>query len=98
MVSFNVLNWDFNQQKVVPYDVMPYLVRRYNESKDKPKTFNEFKEFIKNNSMYQWWGRCEYEIIISDWPSSGKEEKWDVHQQVMLNIDVITGLLMNEVL
>ena len=44
-----------------------------------------------------WWGRCQYEILISDWPSQSKIEKIDVYYQVMNNIDAITKLFMEEI-
>lgn len=47
--------------------------------------------------MYQWWSRCEYEIILVDWPCQKKSEKWDVYKQVMMNIDIITEILMKNV-
>ncbi len=98
MKSFNVILWDFNSSEPEPYDVIPYLVGEYKKSRNKPKTFEEFRNFIKKESMYQWWSRCEYEIIIQRWPPSKKEEgsKWDVYKQVMMNIDIITKILMEE--
>jgi len=97
MKNFNVIIFDFNSKKFESYNVIPYLVDCYNNSKNKPKTFDEFKEFIRKQAMYQWWSRCQYEIIISDWPSSGIEEKWDVYKQVMMNIDIVTNLVMKSV-
>lgn len=90
--SFYVINE--NNGKFEPYDIVPYLLEEYKAAKNKPKTFNEFKEFIRGKSMYMWWARCEYEIIISDWPGERKKEKWDIHKQVMMNIDTITNLIM----
>lgn len=94
MDKFNVI-WEDNG-KFAPYDVIPYLKDRYEalKKKDKPKTFDEFKEFIRKESMYMWWSRTQYEIIITDWPSKTFEEKWDIHKQVMMNIDVITQVLI----
>ena len=123
MKQFNVINYDINAKVFKPYDVIPYLVDCYNKKKNKPVTFEQFKEFVKNESMYQWWSRCEYEIILSPWPyivspseSYNKErendveawkehwkkhldecEKWDVHKQVMMNIDVITNLVIESI-
>ena len=38
--------------------------------------------------MYYYWAKCEWEVIVSDWPTSGKvEAKIDVYNQVMLNWD-----------
>ena len=78
MVEFNVINYDINSRKFEFYNIIPYLTKCYNKSKNKPKTFDEFKEFIKSESMYQWWSRCEYEIILSPWPYlSSPSERYD---------------------
>lgn len=94
--QFNVITWDFNSSKFIPYNIIPYLVDCYKEAsaKNKPKTFEEFKKFVKGESLHQWWGRCEYEIILSDWPSNSKNEKWDVYQQIEMNLDLVTELVM----
>ena len=62
-----------------------------------PKIFDEFKEFVIKESQYQFWSRCEYEIILVDWPSQKTEEKWDVYNQIMMNLDLITETLMKNV-
>lgn len=97
MKQFNVIVWDINSKKFVPYNVIPYLVNKYREAKTKPKTLKEFKVFIKKESMYQWWSRCEYEIVLQSWPVGDIEKKIDVHQQIMMNIDIIAEILMKEV-
>ena len=98
--SFNVIMFEFNSGEFEAYDVMPYLVNCYNkEKKDKrPRTFDEFKEFVKSYSMYMYWSRCEYEIILSDWPNQKIYKKTDVHWQIMNNIDIVTDILMENVL
>ena len=109
MKTFNVINFNFNKREFEPYNVIPYLVSCYNEEKSKPKTFTEFKDFIKKKSMYQWWARCEYEIILSPWPYTlspserAKEENnvdaWKEHWKKHLNecqkIDVHYQVMMN---
>jgi hypothetical protein len=97
MKTFNVILYDFNARKFIPYDVIPYLVKCYKESRKKPKTHEEFRKFIEGWSQYRWWSRCEYEIILSDWPNSKIDKKIDVHWQVMLNIDLITNLVIESV-
>jgi hypothetical protein len=42
-----------------------------------------------------FWSRCEWEIILMDWPCQRHEEKWDVHRQISMNIDIIVDILMN---
>ena len=126
MKQFNVIIYNFNAQKFKAYDVIPYLVRTYNDRVERyheillesaqtksqkeadeykgaleywkiPKTFEEFKDFVKKESQYQFWARCEYEIILVDWPCQRHEEKWDVYDQIMMNLDIITKLLMESI-
>lgn len=97
MKNFYVINYDFNRQEFYPYDVIPYLINEYNKLQNKPKTFEDIKEFIIKESKYMWWGRCEYEIILKDWPSQTTSEKWDVYKQVMMNIDIITNILIDNI-
>lgn len=92
MKSFNVIVFNFNEKKFEPYDIIPYLYKTAIE-----KNPTDIKEFIKDEALYKWWSRCEYEIIISDWPPSGYEEKWDVYDQVMMNINIIADII-NEIL
>lgn len=97
MLQFNVIRYNINTNKFEFYDIIPYLVNYYNEQENKPSTFEEFREFILNYSTYQWWARCEHEIILSDWPTMKDQEKWDVHKQIKMNIDIITTVLMTEI-
>ena len=97
MSEFNVINFDFNSKQFCSYNIIPYLVRCYEEADEKPTTVVEFKEFVEHKSMYQWWARCEYEVIFLDWPCHKTCKNIDVHWQVMMNINIIVKLLMEEV-
>ena len=135
-IPFYVLNENFYRRGTfAPYDVMPYLVERYKETKKSkhkttPQTFDEFKQFVKDNSLYQYWGRCEYEFLMGTWPFGTKKmteeivefakggidtEDWkkkidlcnivtkdmqkiDVYEQIMMNHDTVTKILMENVL
>lgn len=96
--NFYVINYDINKGKFVKYDIIPYLLNRYEELKDKPKNFEEFKEHILKWSKYHWWARCEYEILLMDWPCKKNTEKWDIHKQVEMNIDAITHIFISVIL
>ena len=101
MKSFNVIIYDPNLREFVKYDIMPYLIRTYNEKKEKketlPETFDEFKNFVKSESQYQFWARCEYEILLIDWPCQKNHEKWDVYKQIMMNLDIVTKVFMENI-
>ena len=62
------------------------------------ETFDEFRYFVKMNSLYRFWSRCEYEIIVCGCPKSKKKTKIDAYDQIMQNIDVVTGLFMSYVI
>lgn len=88
---YKVISWDFNHDDIEYYDIMPFLIDSYKKiKKNKPKTFDEIKEFIINESRYRFWSRCEYEVIITGWPKQKREVKIDIFNQIMENIDVIT--------
>ena len=85
---FNVLIWNFNTQTIEEYNVIPYFVREWKEEKDKSKfkSFDDIKEFVRSKSLYQFWSRCEYEMIVKGWPVTKREIKLDVHEQIMMNL------------
>lgn len=76
------------------YDVIPYLIEEYKSAEVKPSTIEEFKVFVERKARCQWWAKCEYEIILSDWPCKRHSEKWDVYCQLMMNIDTVVKIFM----
>lgn len=87
----------YNNGELKKYDIIPYLVDKYESlsRKNRPnlRLYNSVKEFIVKECRYQFWSRCEYEIIISSWPDEINKEKIDVYDQIVLNIDIITKIL-----
>lgn len=62
-----------------------------------PTTREQFRDFIETESQYQFWSRCEYEMICTGWPERENSHKLDIHEQIMMNIDVITDILWDEI-
>lgn len=111
-MQYNVMVWDFNHDALEPYDIMPYLRRVWDEEKERefkvwgaggenkdrmPETFDEFKQFINDVCQYQFWSRCQYEMITHGWPKHNNEHKLDVYEQISYNIDVVTKIFMEEI-
>lgn len=96
---FNVLIWNFNTQTIEEYNVIPYFVREWKEEKDKSKfkSFDDIKEFVRSKSLYQFWSRCEYEMIVKGWLVTKREIKLDVHEQIMMNLDLVTQVFINTI-
>lgn len=102
MKPFYTIIYDVNHKKFVKYNVMHYFLREYIESRTSkylktPQTKEEFIEFVKEWGMYQFWSRCQYEIIITDWPGQTVEEKIDVWDQMEANLSVVADILMENV-
>lgn len=62
-----------------------------------------FVHEIKSMLMWQFWARCEYELLISDFPphidkETNEERKYkiDVYNQVVPNVEVIANDLLRQ--
>lgn len=91
-IKFNVINWDFNTDTLEAYDVLPYLRKECKGA----KSLEELKGLIESKSKYQFWSRCQYEVIVHGWPVQKNDYKIDVYEQIMMNIDVIAKILWEE--
>lgn len=104
MVEYRVITWDFSTDRVEHYDIMPYLYRRLEEKRKKRQivlkdlTLEKLKEFIDDESKYQFWARCQYEVILSSWPprENGRKHKMDVYEQIHMNLDNIAKLMYDD--
>lgn len=100
MISYKVITWNVNLDRIEYCDIMPYLykcLKEANVSKE-DLSLSWLKEFIDKKSMYQYWARCEYETIVTGWPKSNKEHKLDVYEQIKMNLDNITLLVYNDLI
>jgi hypothetical protein len=95
-IPFKVIVDNVNTKKFEFYDVMPFFISCYEDTKkdNRPKTYEEFKEFVKRNSMYMYWSRCQYELVLKSWIGHNDEQKVDVHWQLLHNLDLVTSILM----
>ena len=91
-IKFNVINWNFNTDTLEAYDVLPYLRNKCKGA----KSLEELKSLIESKSKYQFWSRCQYEVIVHGWPVQKNDYKIDVYEQIMMNIDVIAKILWEE--
>lgn len=63
------------------------------------KTWTDLKQFLIYNLKYLYAYKCEWEFIVSDWPTGkdGRPYKIDVYQQLEPNIDVITDIVWEQI-
>lgn len=82
---------DFNARKIKKYNIFNHY-GFHNDCIEIAKrgiTKEEFQEEIRRSLMYFYWSKCEWEIILSDFPSHKdfREEKVSVYDQIMMDFD-----------
>lgn len=87
---FNVFVFDINSDRFKHYDVMPLFIEEYKKCKpkDKPKNEESLRKFIERNARYYFWSRCQWEIILVDFPCSKIHKKIDVYEQISMNLEL----------
>lgn len=84
---------DFNRRQMIKYNIFDHSRFFEDFEKYRKKYKDNYDQFCKEIDMslkYYFWSKCEWEIILSSWPSREdfKEEKIDVYDQIMLNKDI----------
>ena len=98
-IPFYVIVNNINKEDFEKYDVMQYFINCYKDSKKRkkePKTFEEFKKFVEDNSKYMFWCRCEYELVLKPWGGHKNEKMIDVHLHIMNNLYIVTVILIKK--
>ena len=77
ILMWNVLVEDFNKGEISSFNIFDHvrfvedLVKDYNRLK-RDKTIEDFEaafvERIKNNLMYYYWSKAEWELVVTSWP------------------------------
>ncbi len=62
--SWKVLLFDINSYKLVEHDILKYREKLVKELKKKCITKEEFVDKLFRDFMWQYWSRCEYEMLI----------------------------------
>ena len=63
-LTWKVKNYFTGTNKVWDYDVLKYREDQIKKLKKKCATKDEFAEVMRREMMWQYWSRCEYEVII----------------------------------
>ena len=100
MLDNSELKWfvfieDINKKRIRVYNIFEHkdFMEDCNDAwenyKNKHHDFLRYQENIDSILMYYFWCKCEWEIILSNFPPSDSfhEKKIDVYQQVKINWD-----------
>ena len=96
---WNVYIENFNEKCIEVYNIFDNygfyndLKVIYNEEKDK----ENFLYKVNRSLMYYFWSKCEWEIILSDWPPSKKfnDMKISVYDQIENNWHIFSEYIWN---
>ena len=90
-LEWNVFVHDINKRKIKVFNIFNHkrykheIVELLNHRDD--YTLEEFKEKVKSSTMYYYWCKYEWEIIIAPWVGDFDKEsvKIDVYKQLEMN-------------
>ncbi len=89
--------WEWNSNSLERTDVIHSdLIDKVKKAIKKGQDFNQIKDLIKYDLMGHYWGRSEWEVLVSDLGShDNKVEKIDIYYQLEPNLDRITEYMIN---
>ena len=106
--SFYILQKNWSDGKMDPYDVMKSLYNVIFTSKNtlkkdwiknwKVKDKKTFRNFVRGHFHWLYAGQCEWEFISRDWPTLDEEKDVKVSgfDQLEPNIDLIVDLVWEQ--
>lgn len=88
-LEWNVFIHDFNSDKIIKYNVLYNVAEKLHKAVKKGQVNDKatLKEWLKNELMYHYWSRCEYEILVSGLFSKANDFKMDAWDQIEINLD-----------
>lgn len=89
-MEWNVYHYNSNSKDISKWNIFNnWVFKRDVEGliNSECYTKHEFLEKLKSLLFYYFWGRCEYELILSPWIGDCKEIKIDAYAQVKMNFD-----------
>lgn len=100
-VKWNVYRFNINRQKIEVFNIFEHcsFTKYVKEALLKyEKNIDRFTEQLKSELMYYFWGKSEYEVIITCWVGGDREkvnQKIDIYDQVMMNWDKFVDYVWN---
>lgn len=87
-MEWNVLYYNCNSKRIEPYNVLKNAgEKRIKECFSKSKNVAEFSELMRQEMMYYYWCKAEWETVISPFCGGSANDclKIDVYDQLLLN-------------
>lgn len=98
-LTWNVIYHDINGDKIGTFNVFKHgrFVNDVRLALQKCKTRQAFSEELRSTTMYYFWSKCEWEVIISPWCGGKNTEdiKVDAYWQIMNNWEIFVDYIWN---
>lgn len=88
-IEWYVYYHDSNAQKIIKWNVFNHGSFKKEVDKILKEKLSKkvFSEKLKRKTMYCFWSKCQYEIILSSWTGRANNIKIDIYDQIMMNFD-----------
>lgn len=96
MLIWNVFIDNWNNRSISSYNIFQhasFLDGCKKAAKKHRGDMEAFAEAVRQELMYYFWSKCEWEIVLTSWPTGRSEQKVDVYDQVRMNWDVFISYL-----
>lgn len=91
-VEWYVFREDWDSKQIINYNIFEHVSFVIWCAKDIKQHKNEYftlEALIRRELQYYFWSKCEMEVTITDWPTSGEiDRKVDIYEQVYMNWDI----------
>lgn len=97
-LKWYVKNYDFNKKVIEDFNIFRSV--KFTEGlqeildKNDYTTFEDFVEKVRQELMYAFWSKCEYEVMIGDLFDT-IETKIDIYDQVKPNIEILSKYILD---
>jgi hypothetical protein len=59
--------------------------------------FEAYEQILDRECMYYYWSKCEWEVIVSEWPPrDGSDKKIDVYYQLKANWEQFKNIVIED--
>ena len=102
MLIWNVYYEDFNKKNIKTFNIFEHYRFWEDCIKNKKKNKKDKDNFVKQlrqDLMYYFWSKTEWEIILTSWPERKdfEEKKIDVCDQIELNWNRFVDYVWNNI-
>lgn len=98
--KYNVLVYDWNKKRVIPYNILSHIDAKEIAKKIKNEEITNrisLTDYVDRQLRYYCWSRAEYEIMVGDLCGRMEEfDKIDAYYQATLNFDMIINHIVEE--